>query len=124
MSEKAEARTGASPLEAIKWAVVVALIAVAVWGNSFYSDISPLYRFLAIGAIAAVAAFVALQTIQGRAFNQLRKDAMVEMRRVVWPTRQETVQTTLIVLVFVLFVSLLLFFFDWVLSSLVSMVIG
>ena len=124
MSEKAEARTGASPLEAIKWVVVVALIAVAVWGNSFYSDISPLYRFLAIGAIAAVAAFVALQTIQGRAFNQLRKDAMVEMRRVVWPTRQETVQTTLIVLVFVLFVSLLLFFFDWVLSSLVSMVIG
>ena len=100
------------------------LVGVAVWGNSYYAEVSPLYRALAVVAIGLVAAFVALQTEQGRAFNQLRKDAMVEVRKVVWPTRQETVQTTLIVLAFVLLVSLILFFFDWVLNGIVSRVIG
>ena len=71
-----------------------------------------------------MAAFVGLQTEQGRAFNQLRKDAAIELRKVVWPTRQETVQTTLIVLVFVVIVALILFFMDWVLNSLISWVIG
>ncbi|MCK0538871.1 preprotein translocase subunit SecE [Alcanivorax quisquiliarum] len=124
MSEKAETQSGTSALEAVKWLVVALLVGVAVWGNSYYGDVSPLYRALAVGALGLAAAFVALQTIQGRAFNQLRKDAMVEVRKVVWPTRQETVQTTLIVLAFVLLVSLILFFFDWVLNGIVSRVIG
>jgi preprotein translocase subunit SecE len=124
MSEKAEAQSGASALEAVKWLVVAVLVGVAVWGNSYYAEVSPLYRALAVVVIGLVAAFVALQTEQGRAFNQLRKDAMVEVRKVVWPTRQETVQTTLIVLAFVLLVSLILFFFDWVLNGIVSRVIG
>ena len=124
MSEKAEAQSGTSALEAVKWLVVAVLVGVAVWGNSYYGEVSVLYRALGVVAIALVAAFVALQTEQGRAFNQLRKDAMVEVRKVVWPTRQETVQTTLIVLAFVLLVALILFFFDWVLNGIVSRVIG
>ena len=123
MSEKTEANPG-SLLQYIKWSTVLVLIGVAVWGNSYYADVSPLYRALAILGLAVVAAFVALQTDQGRSFNQLRKDAMIEIRKVVWPTRQETVQTTLIVLAFVVFVALLLFFFDWVLNGLISWVIG
>ncbi|UWN49308.1 Protein translocase subunit SecE [Alcanivorax sp. ALC70] len=74
--------------------------------------------------VGLVAAFVALQTEQGKAFNQLRKDSMVELRKVVWPSRQETLQTTLIVLVFVLIVALLLFVLDWVLNGAISMLIG
>lgn len=74
--------------------------------------------------VALLAAFVALQTEQGKAFNQLRKDSMVELRKVVWPTRQETLQTTAIVLVFVLIVALLLFVLDWVLNGAISMLIG
>src|SRR5690554_1462793 len=124
MSEKAEAQSGASALEAIKWLVVAVLVGVAVWGNSYYAEVSPLYRALAVVVVGLAAAFVALQTEQGRAFNQLRKDAMVEVRKVVWPTRQETLQTTLVVLVFVVIVALILFFMDWTLSGLVSWVIG
>ncbi|ERS12760.1 hypothetical protein Q668_17530 [Alcanivorax sp. PN-3] len=75
-------------------------------------------------AVALVAAFVALQTEQGKSFNQLRKDSMVELRKVVWPTRQETLQTTLIVLVFVVIVALLLFVLDWALNGLISTLIG
>jgi preprotein translocase subunit SecE len=123
MSEKAE-QNPAGALDTVKWIIATVLVALAIWGNSYYADISPLYRALAIVAVAVVAGFVALQTEQGRAFNQLRKDAMIELRKVVWPTRQETVQTTLIVLVFVVIVALILFMFDWVLKGLVSWVIG
>jgi preprotein translocase subunit SecE len=123
MSEKAE-QGSAGGLDAIKWIVVTAIVVAAIWGNSYYADVSPLYRALAVVALAVVAGFVALQTEQGRAFNQLRKDAAIEMRKVVWPTRQETVQTTLIVLVFVVIVALILFFMDWILNGLVSWVIG
>jgi preprotein translocase subunit SecE len=123
MSEKAE-QGSAGALDAVKWVVVTALVVLAIWGNGYYAEISPLYRALAILALALVAAFVGLQTEQGRAFNQLRKDAAIELRKVVWPTRQETVQTTLIVLVFVVIVALILFLMDWVLNGLVSWVIG
>ncbi|MDX5327392.1 MAG: preprotein translocase subunit SecE [Marinobacter sp.] len=123
MSERAE-QGSAGTLDAVKWVVVTALVVAAIWGNSYYADVSPLYRAMAIVALAVVAAFVALQTDQGKAFNQLRKDAMVELRKVVWPTRQETLQTTLIVLVFVVIVALILFLMDWILSGLVSWVIG
>ena len=123
MSEKAE-QGSAGALDAVKWVVVTALVVLAIWGNGYYAEISPLYRALAILVLALVAAFVGLQTEQGRAFNQLRKDAAIELRKVVWPTRHETVQTTLIVLVFVVIVALILVLMDWVLNGLVSWVIG
>lgn len=123
MSDKAE-QTGAGPLNAVKWALATALVVAAIWGNGFYADEPLLYRFIGVVVVLAVAALFALQTEQGRSFNQLRKDAFVEMRKVVWPTRQETIQTTLIVLVFVVIVALILFFFDWVLNGLVSWIIG
>lgn len=124
MSDKVAGQTGSSVLEAIKWVVVAVLVAVAVYGNSHYSEVSPLYRAFGVLVVGAVAAFVALQTEQGRAFNQLRKDSMVELRKVVWPSRQEALQTTLIVLLFVVAVALIMFVLDWVLNGAVSAVIG
>ncbi|EKF72853.1 preprotein translocase subunit SecE [Alcanivorax hongdengensis A-11-3] len=124
MSEKVEGRSGSSALEAVKWLLVVALVAAAVVGNSYFSDQPTLYRVIGVAAVALLAIFVALQTEQGKAFNQLRKDSMVEMRKVVWPSRQEALQTTLIVLVFVVIVALLLFLLDWILGGLMSWVIG
>jgi len=109
MSEKTEARSGSAAFEAVKWLLVVGLVAAAVVGNSYFSEQPTLYRVVGVVAVALVAVFFALQTEQGKAFNQLRKDSMVELRKVVWPTRQETLQTTLIVLVFVVIVALLLF---------------
>lgn len=124
MSDKVAGQSGSSVLEAIKWVVVAALVAVAVYGNGHYSAVSPLYRAVGVLVIGLAAAFVALQTEQGRAFNQLRKDSMVELRKVVWPSRQETLQTTLIVLLFVAVVALLMFVLDWALNGAVSTIIG
>jgi preprotein translocase subunit SecE len=112
--------TTASKFDTAKWVVVIALVAVAVVGNSYYADQSLLYRVLGILAIAAVAGMVALQTAKGVAFWTLVKGSRNEIRKVVWPTRQESVQTTLIVVAFVIVVALLLWaldsFFGWLVS--------
>lgn len=123
MSEKAE--TKASSLQVVLWSLVAVLLSAAIWGNSYFaSEVPALYRALGVTVLGAVAAFVALQTVKGKAFNQFRKDAMVELRKVVWPTRQEAVQTTIIVVIFVFAVGLILFFFDWILNGIVSRIIG
>ena len=116
--------TTASRFDSAKWVVVAILVAVGVVGNSYFSDQSLLYRVLGIVALAAIAGLVALQTAKGVAFWTLVKESRTEIRKVVWPTRQETVQTTLIVLGFVLLVALFLWGLDALLGWLVSLVIG
>jgi len=114
----------ASRFDSVKWVIVAALVAVAIVGNSYFGEQSLLYRVLGIVAVSAVAAMIALRTAKGEAFWALVKGSRTEIRKVVWPTRQETVQTTLIVLVFVVLVALLLWGLDTLLGWLVSMVIG
>ncbi|GGK84024.1 preprotein translocase subunit SecE [Amphritea balenae] len=113
-----------SKLDGLKWAVVVALVAAGVVGNSVYSEESLLYRVIALLVLAGIAGFIALQTAKGAAFFTLFKEAKSEIRKVVWPTRQETIQTTLIVTAVVLIVGLFLWGLDSLLSWGVSGVIG
>lgn len=107
-----------------KWLVVFVLIAIGVVGNQYFSAESLLYRVLALVGLAIVAALVALQTDRGRRFAALLKEARVEIRKVVWPTRPELIQTTAIVVVFVLVVALLLWGMDSLISLLVAGFIG
>ena len=122
MNAKAEVQTGG--LDGLKWVVVLLLVAAAVAGNIYFADQSLLYRVLGLLAVAGVAAFVAVQTTQGAAFWQLSKEARTEIRKVVWPTRQETTQTTLIVVAFVLLMSLILWGLDTLFGWLASLIIG
>ncbi|MDH4651632.1 preprotein translocase subunit SecE [Pseudomonas sp. JS3066] len=122
MNAKAEAKE--TRFDVLKWVVVVALVAVGVVGNQYFSSEPILYRVLALLALAAVAAVVALQTAKGRTFFVLAKEARAEIRKVVWPTRQETTQTTLIVVAVVLVMALLLWGLDTLLGWLVSLIVG
>ncbi|CAG8871412.1 Protein translocase subunit SecE [Pseudomonas fluorescens] len=122
MTPKTEAQV--SRFDLIKWVAVVALVVVGVVGNQYYSAAPILYRVLALLALAAVAGFVALQTAKGKSFFVLAKEARAEIRKVVWPTRQETMQTTLIVVVVVLVMALLLWGLDSLLGWLVSLIVG
>ena len=114
----------ASRFDVLKWLVVFVLIAVGVVGNYYYSSSSVLYRVLALVAMGIVAAVIAMKTDRGRRFARLLKEAKVEIRKVVWPTRQELVQTTVIVIVFVLVVALLMWGMDSLISWIVSGIIG
>lgn len=122
MSVKAEAKE--SRFDAMKWLVVVLLVAVGVVANHYYSAQPILYRIIGLLVLGAVAAFVALQTVKGQAFFTLLKEARTEIRKVVWPSRQETTQTTLIVVAVVLVMALLLWGLDSLLGWLVSMIVG
>ena len=122
MNAKAEA--GDARYDLIKWLVVAALVVVGVSGNQFYSAEPILYRVLALLVIAVAAGFVALQTAKGQAFFGLVKEARIEIRKVVWPTRQETTQTTLMVVAVVLVMALLLWGLDSLLGWIVSLIVG
>ncbi|MCQ4273655.1 preprotein translocase subunit SecE [Pseudomonas kuykendallii] len=122
MNAKAEAKD--SRFDLLKWLVVVALVVVGVVGNQYFSAEPILYRVVALLVLAAAAAFVALQTTKGRSFFGLAKEARAEIRKVVWPTRQETTQTTLIVVAVVLVMALLLWGLDSLLGWLVSLIVG
>lgn len=122
MNVKAEAK--GSRFDLLKWLVVAALVIVGVVGNQYFSAEPILYRVLALLVIAALAGVIALQTSKGQAFWVLAKEARVEIRKVVWPTRQETTQTTLIVVAVVLIMALLLWGLDSLLGWLVSLIVG
>ena len=121
MSAKAE---NASRLDGLKWSIVALLVAVGVGGNTYFSGESLLYRVIALSVLASVAAFIAYRTEKGAAFFELLKGARTEIRKVVWPTRQESTQTTLIVVAFVVVAALILWGLDTLLGWLASMVIG
>ncbi|MNF47689.1 preprotein translocase subunit SecE [Pseudomonas linyingensis] len=122
MNAKAENKD--SRLDILKWSAAAILVAVAVVGNQYFSAEPLLYRVLGIVVLAVAASFVALQTAKGGAFFALAKEARTEIRKVVWPTRQETTQTTLIVVAVVLVMALLLWGLDSLLGWLVSLIVG
>lgn len=113
-----------SSLDIVKWLVVILLVAAGVAGNMYFANESLLYRVLGLLAIGLLALYVYVQTVQGAALWDLIKESRKEIRKVVWPTRNETTQTTLIVVVFVVITALLLWGMDTFFGWLASMVIG
>lgn len=111
-------------LDSLKWVLVIAVVAAGVIGNSHFSAESILYRALGLLSLAAVAIFVALQTAKGAAIADVVRGALVELRKVVWPTRQETNQTTLIVLAVVFVMGLILWLLDTIFGFVASSIIG
>lgn len=113
-----------SPLDMLKWLLSAGVFAAAVVGNYLYADLGLIYRVLAVVGLMLVSAGIALTSTQGRAFVQLLKEANIERRKVVWPTRQETTQTTLIVVVVVFIMALVLWGMDSVFGWLVRLLVG
>jgi len=111
-------------LDSIKWLVVLLLVGGGIYGNYYFASSSIFFRAAAMLVIAAVAAFVALQTAKGKSFWELMKGARVEAKRVVWPTKQECNQTTLIVVGFIFIMALVLWGLDGLFGWLTSLVIG
>jgi preprotein translocase subunit SecE len=80
----------------------IAILVGGIFAYYYYADESVLLRTLGVLVAFALAIYVALQSAQGRTLWAFIQGARVELRKVVWPTREEAVQTTIIVLVFAL----------------------
>ncbi|CDW59662.1 SecE and NusG and KOW and Ribosomal L11 N and Rib osomal L11 domain containing protein [Trichuris trichiura] len=118
MSANTEAQGSGRGLEAMKWVVVVALLLVAIVGNYLYRDIMLPLRALAVVILIAAAGGVALLTTKGKATVAFAREARTEVRKVIWPTRQETLHTTLIVAAVTAVMSLILWGLDGILVRL------
>ncbi|MBA6252478.1 MULTISPECIES: preprotein translocase subunit SecE [unclassified Colwellia] len=107
-------------LDSLKWMIVILLLAGVVFANYFYGDESVLYR--AIGAVVGIviAGVIAMQTVKGQNAVAFAKESRTEIRKVVWPTRQEAIQTTGIVLFATFIMSLVM----WGLDSTLFWVVG
>jgi len=113
-----------SSFDGLKWVVVAVLLAAAIGGNFYYGQESVLLRAIGVVFAVGVAGLVAMQTLKGRTAVAFAKESRTEVRKVVWPTRQEAIQTTGIVLVVTLLMSLLLWGLDSVLFWLVGLITG
>ena len=107
-----------------KWIGAFAILVGGIAGFYYWSDESLLLRVIALLVLSAAALFVAVQTEKGRAAWDFVRDSHTEVRRVVWPTRKETTQTTLIVIAMVGLVAVIMWVLDGLLAWLVKLMLG
>lgn len=98
--------------------LMIALLALiaGVVGFYYFADESQLLRVIGLLAVAATAFFIVSTTEIGRRSLGFARDARVEVRKVVWPTRTETTQTTIAVLIMVFLVAIFLWLIDMTLG--------
>lgn len=111
-------------LDTLKLSIALLITIAALAGFYIYAEQSLLYRVLGLLGMAGISIAIALQTNKGREIWGYFQDAQIEVRKVVWPTRQETVQTTLIVIGMVILVAIILWLLDmflgWAIGSLMG----
>ena len=122
MSEKTENQSNA--LDMFNWVVVFALLAALVTANTVFGEISVLYRAVTAVVVVIIAGFIAASTVKGSTFLSFAKESRTEVRKVVWPTRQEANQTTIIVLAATLVIALILWGLDGIIVRVVGYITG
>lgn len=112
-----------STLDKLKLAIAAALAIAGIAGYYWLAANSILLRILSVVAGFAAGAAVAWMSAPGRDFVVFAREALVEVKKVVWPTRKETAQTTAAVFAFVVVMAVFLWVSDktleWVLYDLI-----
>lgn len=107
----------------LKFVLALLLLMAGVAGFYYFAEQPMVFRVLAVLAGVAAGGALAWFTAPGRRFVDFSREAIVETRKVVWPSRRETLQTTGIVFAFVLVMAVILWTADksleWVLYDLV-----
>ena len=99
-------------------------VAAAIGGFYYFEDQATWVRVIALLVAIGISGLIALQTAAGKAAWVFRREAIIEVRKVVWPTRKETIQTTMVVLVVVIIMALLLWVLDMFLAWAVRFLTG
>jgi preprotein translocase subunit SecE len=114
---------GTSAVDIAKLAVAAVLLVAGIVGYYWFSDSALILRVLCVIGGALAGAGVAWMTAPGREFTVFAAEAVAEVKKVVWPTRKETMQTTAAVFAFVVVMAVFLWASDktleWVLYELV-----
>jgi preprotein translocase subunit SecE len=108
----------------IKIAVAVLLLIAGLAGFYYFGDRPAIVRLASILAGLAAASVLFWTTAPGKQFHVYAQESIAETRKVVWPTRKETIQTTGIVFAFVVIMALFLWAVDGSLLFIVKRLIG
>ena len=120
----AETEQSSGQLDILKLGLSIVAIIAGIGGFYFFGEYSLLLRVVALLLVLAVAVALVYTTDLGQSFWQFAQGSKVELRKIIWPTKKETMQTTLIVVVMVLFVGILLWMFDGLLMWAISYITG
>lgn len=122
MNTKAEQPTGTNLADVGKLILAGLVLAGGIFAYSYFGrdgSISSSIRMLGVMAALVVALAIASFTALGRRVRHFVSESQFEMRKVVWPTRDETIKTTGIIIVVVIILSLLLGLIDLILKSVI-----
>ena len=122
MSARLEKVTSFADL--VKWIGAGVLFVAALAAFYLFPDESLLFRVIGLLAAVGVCGAIVYTTERGRTLWMFLRDARTEVRKVVWPTRTETLQTTGIVIVMVSVLAVIMWGFDSLLSVAVKSLLG
>ena len=111
-------------VDTAKLALAIVIVLGGLVGYYYFADSSGLLRALGVIVAVAVAVVVAFTSLQGRLLWRFIQGARVELNKVVWPTREETIQTTLVVLVVALFGGVFFWLLDLLLLWVTTRITG
>jgi preprotein translocase subunit SecE len=122
MNEQVE--SGATTLDAVKLTLGVLVFTAGIAGFYYLGEQPLVVRWLIVLVALGAAVGITLQSQYGRDFWQFVQTSRVELRKVVWPNRQDTLQTTIVVLAFVLVSGLFFWLLDMVLAWVTKLLTG
>lgn len=118
-----EQRTSSVLDTALLWLAIAVLVA-SMAGYYYFSGYTDLVRVLGMLGGVVVAVLIVSRSAVGKTAWSYIQGSRTEVRRMVWPTRRETIQTTLLVVVFVLVLAAFIWALDMVLAYAVTLLTG
>jgi preprotein translocase subunit SecE len=115
MNAKLETTPG-SLANTAKLVLAVLVLTGAIVAYYWFDQVAGAIRAVGLIVAVGVSLLVASFTAQGRAARHFLSESQFELRKVVWPTRQETIQTTLVISLVVMIVSIVLWLIDMLLG--------
>ena len=115
MSEQAE-KGGSTIVDSAKLVLAIAVLIAGIAGYYWFAGMPVAVRILMVLAGLGLGAALLFWSAQGQVLWQYIQGSRVELRKMVWPTRQETLQTTLVVFVFVLLLGVFFWLVDMLLA--------
>lgn len=125
MNTKVEnVNAASSGADIAKYVLAIALVAGGIFAYTYFAQLHSVLRGLIAFAGMVMAAVVFATTSKGHALRDFFSESLFELRKVVWPTRQEAWKVTWVVMVVVVIISLILSLFDFVISKLIAYTLG
>ncbi|MEM7054216.1 MAG: preprotein translocase subunit SecE [Pseudomonadota bacterium] len=114
-----------SSRDIVLWILFALILGAGIYGFIYFDNqVMDLVRIVGLLVVIGIACAVAFRTLHGRQLFDYFREADIERRKVVWPTRQETTQTTLIVIAVTIVIGIMLFIMDTIFGFLVRRLIG